>query len=128
MVYSNAKGETPGTRGDEAKSEYDFDSDQPQRIRSASTATRNQSFGIDRKNWQGSNSGRFDLASTDPVPGGILRQLIAQTDSQKAHRVKEVKRLEEEIQELDAQASEWKKLLEAVEALEKNSTEFNGQK
>lgn len=61
------------------------------------------------------DSSRYALSSGDTLTGGILRQLIVQSRNQVARRQSDLKRIEEELQELNHQVSEWEELLEALE-------------
>lgn len=78
---------------------------------------------IYRANCQGRDPGRSAISGGDAIIGGILRNLIVQNRNQVARRQSDIKRIEDEIQELQQQGKEWEDLLGVIE----ETAEQNGE-
>ena len=78
---------------------------------------------IYRADCQGRTPGRSAINGGDAIIGGILRNLIVQNRNQVARRQSDIKRIEDEIQELQQQGKEWEDLLGVIE----ETAEQNGE-
>ena len=78
---------------------------------------------IYRANCQGRDPGRSAISGGDAIVGGILRNLIAQNRTQVARRKSDIKRIEDELQELQQQGKEWEDLLAVID----ETPEQNGE-
>lgn len=96
MVYSNAKDETQGARGDQKASWDSFNPNSSQGNRCTSRGIGYQSLGVNRANWERCNT----TIESGCNPGGIVVQLIEETEQELAeHEVKGIK-LRDRLQNL----------------------------
>lgn len=99
MNFQNAENETPRAWGDKENRECGSNFRSCQGAGSPSEAVRNQSLRVDRTSWQGSDFASRFRGST---AGGIVIQLIEESREQLDYHVKEVEKLTERLQGLEA--------------------------
>jgi len=99
MNFQNAENQTPRAWGDKEGSQHGSNFRSCQGARFPSEAVRNQPLRVNRTSWQGSN---FSNGSGGSTPGGIVTQLIEESREQLAHHVKEVEKLTERLEGLEA--------------------------
>lgn len=82
------------------------------------TEARDYQIRVDGTNCQGQRRPRPFIPGTSPITGGIIRQLIAQSRNQLANRLDGIKRLENEVQEIEGHINSWEQLLNTLESQE----------
>lgn len=99
MNFQDAENETPRAWGDKESSQHRSNSRSCEGARLASTAARNQPIRANRTIWQRSD---FPNGFGGSTPGGIVNQLIEESREQLDYHVKEVEKLTERLQGLEA--------------------------
>lgn len=96
MVYRNAKDEAQGVWGNQEASWNSFNFHSFERNRRTSPGIGNQSLGIDRADWEGSNT----TSESECSPGGILDQLIDETRQEITECETKLNKLGDRLQKL----------------------------
>lgn len=101
-------------RGAEDEGKYGSNSEQYRKLGQSGSTDGSESLGGNRAVCQRLDRGY--PARRNETAGGILRHLITQSRNQAARRREDIRRFQDEAQELDRQANEWEQLLKTLES------------